>query len=1126
VSISIEVSGALVSVAEIEPLSPSASRSLAISLSDPAPLGGATINLESLDTAIATVDPTSIFIAEGQFTPAQNAQVTGVGLGSTTLKATANGFAPDERDVVVALTAEFDPGTLNVPETLSRDINLKLDAPAPVGGVTFDLTIVGEDNFSAQSTVNIAEGQTQSQPITLTGLVEGVSILRATANGFIDTDATITVVDAPNVFLRPNGSNSHLQEAVIGVGLQNTYRIRLEVTPTAAVDIRVSVPENSGILLSKSGTLEGTDALVFEDLVSNSTGAIYIQGVELGDDVPINIEVFNANTTALAGYEALASTIDIDPSGVFLSTADFTVTSFTTNRIVNVQTALLYDDESGMQNGAFRQTLAVRAGSELQVPVQSDMPNLLSLPDGAIGTIVISANIASASLAISPANSGVATVSIVNQPAAGFSLPSDRDDNVLVTINTPKAFLRSSGSNSHLQEALVGVDLQQFLRVGFESAPPAPVDVQVSVPANSGVALSTSSTSAGSTQIVLTNVSSSSTPAFYVQGLALGDDVPISINVYNTNTVTPTGFDVLNSTVDVDPSGIYVTTSDYTTTSFSTDRAVSVSSTLLYDAETPTREGERFTTQTIRGGLDLIVPMQVNNTAIASLPAGSDDDLIVLSGSASASILVSPVNAGQATVSIDSLPGNFVVPAGLDNNAVVTVSAPNAFLRSTGSASHLAEATIGIDLQTPHYIGLAATPPSAVDIAVSVPANSGVLLSTDSALAGSNSLAFTGVTTTRSPQFFIQGESLGDDVNVTITVFEAGTNTLIGYNSLASTVDIDPSGVSMSSADYQTNTFAPDRSIFVSASLLYDDEDLFSRDGQFRTSQAVRGGISLNVPMSVADDTVVVLPAGATDTLIIPAGQSNGTILVDPQTAGQTTVSITAQPNANFSLPSNRDGVVGVTVTAPNARFNLSTALVGDELQMPLRVFLAENPPNPITVTVEISATAVAIISKDATAQGSATVTFENVSAATVGTIYVQGLTLNGATQVRVSAPGYNDDTTDINVVDSGFRISGAFSNINAGSSRNLSVSSASLYPNGTFSASQQVRGGASFDIPVSSSLTAVGTVTSPVTLSGGDNTKTTTFNAIAPGTTTIKITQPAGFAPPVGATDGDITVD
>jgi hypothetical protein len=60
------------------------------------------------------------------------------------------------------------------------------------------------------------------------------------------------------------------------------------------------------------------------------------------------------------------------------------------------------------------------------------------------------------------------------------------------------------------------------------------------------------------------------------------------------------------------------------------------------------------------------------------------------------------------------------------------------------------------------------------------------------------------------------------------------------------------------------------------------------------------------------------------------------------------------------------------------------------------------------------------------------------------------------------------------------------------------------------------VAGGTTLSIPVQSSNTAIGTIsTSPVTMAGGASSAMTTFQPASSGTATISLTQPAGFVTP-----------
>ena len=71
------------------------------------------------------------------------------------------------------------------------------------------------------------------------------------------------------------------------------------------------------------------------------------------------------------------------------------------------------------------------------------------------------------------------------------------------------------------------------------------------------------------------------------------------------------------------------------------------------------------------------------------------------------------------------------------------------------------------------------------------------------------------------------------------------------------------------------------------------------------------------------------------------------------------------------------------------------------------------------------------------------------------------------------------------------------------------------------------VRGGTNPSVDVMSSDPTIGVITiSPLVFTGGDDYLNTGFDPIAVGTTTISITQPAGFLPPAGRTSIVATVD
>jgi hypothetical protein len=130
-------------------------------------------------------------------------------------------------------------------------------------------------------------------------------------------------------------------------------------------------------------------------------------------------------------------------------------------------------------------------------------------------------------------------------------------------------------------------------------------------------------------------------------------------------------------------------------------------------------------------------------------------------------------------------------------------------------------------------------------------------------------------------------------------------------------------------------------------------------------------------------------------------------------------------------------------------------------------------------------------------------------------TVYVQGTAL-GATVVTATAAGYGNATLAVTVTPSGFVFNSTTDpeTVDAfAPNQNYQVYSARLNDAGAWQDFQRTRGGATFNVPVTSSNVAVGTiVTSPLVFTGNTNFVNATFDPIANGSTNLAITQPAGF--------------
>ncbi len=1122
----LEVTSTLISFDVIPPFAPNEQTSAVLSITDPAPPQGLVVTLTVQDTQIATVAPPTVDIPAGQFTPTANAQLTGVDFGTTTLRATAPGYAPDTRTIQVALGAVFEPPTLDVPETQTRSLALRLDAPAPTGGVTFTLS-VDDPLLSHPAQVTVLEGQTLSPSIDVTGLSQGTTTLRADSPVTTQATAAIDVTDLPDVFVARFGV--YVAEAVVGLELQDSFQARLEVAPPAPVDVLVSVPAGSGVLLSTTSSAVGTTSILYEDVVGVLAGPLWIQGQAIGDDVPISLEVFERNTTIPGGYEPRPSTADIDPSGVVIQTNDYTTTTFSTPRSVSAQVGLLWDNEaSPSQVGTWRTGLAVRAGVTLDVGMASSSPGVAELRGGATGTLQIVGGQSTGTILVDPLTAGTTDISIASQPT-GLTSPVNGRDRTTVTVDAPEAFLAQIGS--YKAEASIGLDLQDRYQVRLETAPPQAVDITISVPATSSVLLSTSNVAAGASALSFPGVTSTFSPEIWIQGTALTEDVPVTIDVFVAGTTTPIGYAALPSTVEVEPAAVATPSNDYSTTSFSAPRTIQYRTYIVWDAESnPNQAGRTRGVQQVRGGHSISVDVVTDAPGVAALPSGATETLTFASGQTNQLVQVDPVAGGVATISLAAQPPGFVLPTNVDDAVVVTVTAPDAYLSQGVTSVHRPEAVIGVELQDVYRVFMQAAPPGPVDVAVSVPPSSGVLLSPDPAAVGSSALLFEDVTAQFSPFFHIQGVALGDDVPVSITIFDANTTTPAGYNLLASTIDVDPAGAYVDTPPFSTTTFSPNSTVRVETALLWDNENP-AADGQFRQVQQARGGAGLSVAMSSSAPSVIALPGGATGTLLVPGGAFFGNISVDPLTAGIARVEIVGQP-PGLTAPTNRSSFVDITVSAPDAqlRTNLGSLItdvsIGEDLQQAFRATLEVTPPNPVDVTVEIISSSVSLVSTDPAVAGSQIVVFPGVTGTFAGTIYLQGLVQSSATQVKISAPGYNDWIADLAVDDSGFRLTGP-SIASVGQQRTLNAFAHRLNANGTLGENQQLRGGiSSVDVVLTSSDTSVGTVVSPVTFSGGDSFLQTTFDALGVGVTTVTLTQPSGFSAPATNTSLDITVN
>ena len=208
---------------------------------------------------------------------------------------------------------------------------------------------------------------------------------------------------------------------------------------------------------------------------------------------------------------------------------------------------------------------------------------------------------------------------------------------------------------------------------------------------------------------------------------------------------------------------------------------------------------------------------------------------------------------------------------------------------------------------------------------------------------------------------------------------------------------------------------------------------------------------------------------------------------------------------------------IDATVVAPNINGG-GNITVGSDLQIGRFFSLQSAPPGPVDVTITSSAPNIVTLSTDPTAAGGGSVTITGITGTTIGTIYIQGRALGGAL-VTAQAAGYNDGMLNVTTDPSGFDINspGNFTIAAGAANRNIQICAWRLDP--VFLnrvQSQNVRGGVTANVPVLSSDTNVGTITtSPLPIGPNQNCQNTQFDPMNPGNTTISVTAPGGFETP-----------
>ena len=433
-----------------------------------------------------------------------------------------------------------------------------------------------------------------------------------------------------------------------------------------------------------------------------------------------------------------------------------------------------------------------------------------------------------------------------------------------------------------------------------------------------------------------------------------------------------------------------------------------------------------------------------DDTTKVTLPAS----VTIVHGASSVLIPLTGVAPGTTTIRADS-PG-------------ITEATSSVRVDNTIDTNNVLTGAL-LDVASGIYLDIGPPIPTTVTVTVANPAIA--TISTSSSVAGAATLTFQNVTQSYIATLYFQGQTVG---TTTYTVSAPG------YATATSTITVNPSGFVIDGYyvgnGLNTTTFSTPTGVTVYPAILNTGTLSYNN-----TSTLNPGITAISVPVTSSNAVVGTV---TNSPLVFHAGDTQQVFNFKPSAAGTTTLALGAV--TGFSTPTTLQSVLA-TVVAPAIYVNDDTT--GVKLQTGFGISLSQTPPSPVTVTVTSNNPAVAVVSTTGTTVGATTATFTGVTGY-AGTLYVQGVS-TGTTTLTISAPGFASATSNITVGPSGFAINGYFAGTNNTTTFSVPTTFA-IYP-AYLNSSLAYLGNATISpgvgpisLPITSSNTAVGTVTSP----------------------------------------------
>lgn len=1122
--------------------------SATLTLNNPAPTGGATINLSSSNTGIFTVSTPTLNIPVGQSTA--NFNYTATGLGQANIDASASGYIATAALVTVSGSTILLPINFPLGLTQSTPYPVALSTAAPTGGTNI--------NFSTQpgvtinpSTVFIPAGQTSpALPPTITGNTLGTATINATANGFPPAadSATVTL----GVSLNP-GTVS------VNVGQTSNVTVNLSA-PAPAGGISLNINGNNAAtatipspLVIPAGQTEGT--LVVTGVAQGNTTATVSSTNTNAPTLTINVTTpqpvsISGNTnlgrnaqetlTVSLGQNApplgLTATISTTSPNVLLSTnpALQGTASISVNFAGNTQTSPpIYVQNVNASSGSATVRFEAQ-GYTTTDRTFNFFPSAFSLSQATINTtasapaLPLSINFNrlsgttldglqtmrggySESLALTNSTPAAATVTTPltftgNQSSQTFNsalTPTAAGGQTNINITQPAGYITPAPNPdtvvtvSNLTVSLLAISSGQNVIGRNQQAAhlvrlngPVSVLTPITLTAPAGTLLSPNATTAGSSSLTV-NIAATQTdtPQFFIQNVNQDSGSP-SISITSTNPLVASG----TGSVLYTRSGFYPWSASGSTLSMNLNQpAASLEVWFARLDGTNARTAD----MPMRGGYSETITFTTTPNGVVTLPAS-----VTFNSSTAASqtfnSAITPASVNTTAITINQPTGYFAtttyppLTVNVSNNQITFTSLP---------------ASLGYDQVACGSLNLnPAAPAGGLSLQVSSPGS--IAFSTSSTVAGQNPLNLNFNQGGSSTTFCVHNIATSTgSAAINVTVLTSGSN----YAASTANVALWPSGFYPWTPTIALNTLDAN-----GAGLQVWFAMVNPATGAYAGDRALRPGAGpKTVTLNNSNPSVISLPAS----VVYPDDGSSTSRtysgIIDnasPALAGTSSITVN-QPAGHTANTTYTTSVVNVS--APTISISCQT-FIGFNLQAQCSFNTSQSLPSALTANLS-SNNANLLISASRTAVGAQTITPSLNSGSSFFTFFVQALASSGAATITVSIPGYTSGTFNVTLSNSGF-YTWPGATINNGQNATVQVYSAVLRdgPNFGVITEQEIRGGTSVTLNMASSNPGIHSALSTVTFSTTPVSTTGTsrsFNVtgVAPGTASISVVQPAG---------------